>query len=199
VALVGARLPPVELQRQPESVVHPPLRPTEARGVGATLLRLLLGPPPRPIEELSDMVVASAGRICARCGLCVRPATSNCGGRGKFERGLWRGEDQFTTRIDPLDRYKSRSMRAGCGRMHHRWGPTGRYCVCSVQKKGLGSTNRLGRRDAGRFAVSAVSARVALRACLTAPVKGPKPQNNCQLWVVAKKMSSIRTLKRQKQ
>jgi hypothetical protein len=40
--MVGARLPPVELRRRPESVVRPPLRPAEARSVGAALLRLLL-------------------------------------------------------------------------------------------------------------------------------------------------------------
>jgi hypothetical protein len=28
-----------------------------------------------------------------------------------------------------------------------------------------------------------------VRACLTAPIKGPNPQNNRQLWVLAKKMS----------
>jgi hypothetical protein len=72
-----ARLPPVELRRRSESIVRPLLRPAEAHGVGAALLRLLLvvataaarrAPaanltPPRPIEELPDMVVASAGGL----------------------------------------------------------------------------------------------------------------------------------------
>jgi hypothetical protein len=61
------------------------------------------------------MLVASAGRICVRRGSRVRPTASNCGGGGGgIGRGLRRGGDQVTTRIDPLDRYILRSMRAGC-------------------------------------------------------------------------------------
>jgi hypothetical protein len=70
--------------------------------------------PPRLIEELPDMAVASAGRIYARHGLSVRPAASNCGGGGKFRRGLRRGGDQVTTRIGPLDRIE---IAVDAGRM----------------------------------------------------------------------------------
>jgi hypothetical protein len=34
-----------------------------------------------------------------------------------------------------------------------------------------------------------LGASISIRACLTAPIKGPNPQNNRQLWVLAKKIS----------
>jgi hypothetical protein len=109
------------------------------------------------------MVVASAEWICARRGLCVPPAASNCGGGGKSGRGLRRGGDRFATRIDPLNRYVSRSMRTGCGSLHRGWGPVdgGRRpnSVSDPCKKRPSTRKSLGRREARRFAVSA---RVAL-------------------------------------
>jgi hypothetical protein len=74
-ALVGARLPPVELQQWPESVVCPPLGPAEAHGVGAVLLRLL------------HVYVAAATRRATAAYLI--PATADCGasGHGGGEHG----------------------------------------------------------------------------------------------------------------
>jgi hypothetical protein len=72
------------------------------------------------------MLVARAGRICARRDLRVRPAVRNCDSEGGDWEGIAARGDQFTTRIDPIDRDISRSMRAGWGRLHRVWGPVAR-------------------------------------------------------------------------
>jgi hypothetical protein len=50
------------------------------------------------------------------------------------------------------------------------------------------------KKTANNFCVRILES--ILRACLTALVKGPNPQNNRHLWVVAKKSAQIGTLKR---
>jgi hypothetical protein len=68
--------------------------------------------PSRPIEELPDILQATASPICARGGLGLQPTASNCGGEAEMQRGMRQGGDQFWTRIDPINRYISQSMRA---------------------------------------------------------------------------------------
>jgi hypothetical protein len=156
--LVGARLPPVELRRRPESVICPPLRPAEARGVGAMLLCLLLLvsaaavrratasnlTPPRLIEELPDMVVASAGGS-------VHGAAYACGRRrGEVWEGIAaRGRSVHDPHRPPRPLYITVNvsrMRAPESRMEAD-GPI--RCLFSAEK-GLRPANRLGWRDAGR-------------------------------------------------
>jgi hypothetical protein len=123
--LVGARLPPVELRRRPESVVGPPLGPAEARGVGAALLRLLLVvvaaaarraaaaylTPPRPIEELPNMAVASAARIYARRGLSVRRRRAIAAAGGNLGGDCGEGE----IRSRPASAPSTAIYRGRCG------------------------------------------------------------------------------------
>jgi hypothetical protein len=77
-------------------------------------------PPPRPIDELPDMVLARAAPICAWRGEVLRSVARNCDGGAEKGRGMRRGGDRFWTRIDSIDRYISRSMRAGWVRLQPR-------------------------------------------------------------------------------
>jgi hypothetical protein len=72
---------------------------------------------------------------------------------GEIWRGFRRGGDQVMTRIDPVGRYISRSMRAGCGRLYRGWGAGGPivYLVCAKKNTfnpqiGSGGTMRTGLR-----------------------------------------------------
>jgi hypothetical protein len=113
-----------------------------------------------------------SGSVCGEAYACGWQRETAAVG-GEIWSGLRRGGDQVMTRIDPVGRYISRSMRAGCGRLYRGWGAGGPivYLVCA-KKKHIQPANRLGRRDADRFAGSA---RVALR---QPPAALPSP-NGC--------------------
>jgi hypothetical protein len=125
--LVGARLPLLEVRRRPEAVLGETPRPVEAHGVRAALLRLLLVNIVAAARwaAAADVTPATAP-IYAWRGEVLRPAARNCGGGAEKGRGKRRGRDRFWTRIDPINRYISRPMRAGWGRLKPRWGPVGR-------------------------------------------------------------------------